>query len=463
MLLTTTLKKNNSLKLLLLCVSFVLYFVFAYYLERTAYAKLVGVYTLLFVCFYFAIKLFKGRFYLLVLIAFLFRLVFLLAIPNLSQDFYRFIWDGRMLLNGVNPYLNTVTSFIARGVYPVAQAQELYMGMGELNAGHYTNYPPINQFCFFIAALFSSKSILGSAIVFRLLIICADFGTLYFGKKILENLNLSVYNIFLYLLNPFIIIELTGNLHFEAVMIFFLIWSLYLLQVGKWRWSACVLALSISVKLMPLIFLPLFLKYFVFKSNSIKSFSWSGLKELLTFYGVTLGVTLLLFLPFFSTNFISNYSQTVMLWFQNFEFNASLYYVARSIGYMFRGYNEIAIIGKITPVLVFLCIVLMALFYKTKSMAGLIAAMLLGLSFYFFTTTTVHPWYIATLLILSVFTSYKFPLIWSFVIILSYLAYINIDKADKSENLIIIAVEYLIVYGALIYDFTQIKASKKLT
>jgi hypothetical protein len=65
---------------------------------------------------------------------------------------------------------------------------------------------------------------------------------------------------------------------------------------------------------------------------------------------------------------------------------------------------------------------------------------------------------------LSVFTNYKFPLVWSFVIILSYLAYLNIDKADKSENLWVIGLEYIVVYGVLFYDvlvnsFTQSERS----
>ena len=86
--------------------------------------------------------------------------------------------------------------------------------------------------------------------------------------------------------------------------------------------------------------------------------------------------------------------------------------------------------------------------------------MLLVLSFYYFTTTTVHPWHLATLLILSVFTKYKFPLFWSFVIILSYLAYVNLNKADKSENLWLITLEYAVVYGVFIWEVFIKKAPK---
>ena len=81
-------------------------------------------------------------------ISVLFRLVFFSAIPNLSQDFYRFIWDGRMILEGLNPYLSLPQTFIEQHNYPINQAKDLYEGMGALNGSHYTNYPPVNQLCF---------------------------------------------------------------------------------------------------------------------------------------------------------------------------------------------------------------------------------------------------------------------------------------------------------------------------
>ena len=485
MLINTTFLKLNKMPLLMVLSSILFYWVFAYNLIRTDYIKLITLYSALFFLFYKLMQRFKSNIRFLTYLTFGFRALFILAIPNLSQDFYRFIWDGRMILEGINPYLFTVESFISQGEFPVTEALELRAGMGDLNASHFTNYPPINQLCFTVAALFSGKSILGSVVVMRLLIIAADFGTLHFGEKLLEKLKLPVHNIFWYILNPFIIIELTGNLHFEGVMVFFLVWSLYLIYVGKWQFAAIVLALSISVKLIPLIFLPLFFQWFtkrdiistepskpklsedkVIKHHNQeldnKSPKWipafAGMTKLIGFYSIVGITTLLLFAPFYSSEFINNYSQTVALWFQNFEFNGSIYYIAREIGYLFRGYNEIAIIGTVMPILVILFTLIITFLRKNKTPIQLITAMLLVLSFYYFTTTTVHPWYVATLLILSVFTKYRFPLVWSFVIILSYLAYINLNKADKSENLWIIALEYIVVYSVFIWEVLIKKA-----
>ena len=484
-MLNTDILKQNKLPLLLAFLSVLFYFAFAYNLIRTNYIKLITLYTTLFFVFYKLVLLLKTHIVFLTWLAFAFRTVFILAIPNLSQDFYRFIWDGRMILEGFNPYLYTVESFIKNGNFPVAQAQELYKGMGELNASHFTNYPPINQLCFIFAALFASKSILGSVIVMRLLIIAADFGILHFGKKLLKKLKIPVYNIFWYILNPFIIIELTGNLHFEGVMIFFLIWSLYILHIEKWYFASIVLGLSISVKLVPLIFLPLFFRWFT-KQNVIKNEmnqsvsvektasvlpssndkkkwipAFTGMPNLLIFYSLT-GLTILfLFTPFYSKILINNYIKTIALWFQDFEFNASLYYIAREVGYLFRGYNEILIIGKAIPALVILFVLIITFFKKNKSTADLITSMLFVLSFYYFIATTIHPWYVATLLILSIFTNYKFPLVWSFAIILSYLAYLN---SNNTETLWVIGFEYLIVYSVFIWEvFINKKAMKSIS
>jgi hypothetical protein len=412
------------------------YFVFAYDLVRTEYVKLLLLYASLFALFYFLIRYNKSNFWMLAGAAILFRLLFLFATPNLSQDFYRFIWDGRMILEGMSPYLYTPESFIGKNVFPIAQAKELFDGMGALNASHFSNYAPVNQLCFVLAGLFSGSSILGSILVFRIIIIAADVGILYFGKKLLEKFEISGYHIFWFILNPFVIIEFTGNLHFESLMIFFLVWSIYLLLQNRWKASAIVFSLAVSVKLIPLIFLPLFIQKLGWKK-------WMG------FNAVVLVVTLLLFAPFFSQEFILNYAETVGLWFQNFEFNASLYYIAREIGYSFRGYNEIAIIGKYIAILTVIFVGMIAIFRKNKTTLQLIHAMLFVLTFYYFTATTVHPWYIATLLILAIFTRYKFPLIWTAVIVLSYLAYAN---TDNKENLWLIGLEYVLVYGVFIYE-----------
>ncbi len=454
--------KYHKFSILFIIIGILFYWSFAYQLERTDFVKMISLWIGLFVVSYKIIQLNPTNWKLLAGAALFFRIIFLFAIPNLSQDFYRFIWDGRMLLEGFNPYLSLPEVWIAQGNAPIAQAQELYNGMGQLNGSHFTNYPPVSQFCYFISALFASKSVLGSAIVFRILIILADVGTFFFGRKLLQLLNLSENRIFWYILNPFIIIELTGNLHFEAVMIFFIIWSLYLLHKGYWYWAAVVLALSVSVKLIPLLFLPLFFQKFVLdnrKNYNTYSFT-KGFPKLIAFYSIIILVVFLCFAPFLSGAFLSNFSKTISLWFQNFEFNASVFYIIRWIGYQIVGWNVIETAGKILPIVVLVILLILTFFRKNNTTQQLVTAMVLGICSYYFLSTTVHPWYIAVPLSLCVFTKYKFPIAWSFVIILSYTAYLH---PDFKENLWMVGLEYTLLFVVFSWEiYKTTKSSKEL-
>lgn len=434
---------------------------FGYFLERSDFLNLLLLYTGLFYGAWRIIEFTKFNFWIWALLGITVRVLFLPAIPNLSQDFYRFIWDGRLLILGINPYVFTPGqlangSQIAQDLISldtIPNAKALIQGMGNLNASHYSNYPPINQLCFALAALFAKNSILGSVIGLRILIIGADIGILYFGKKLLERLKMPVKNIFWYFLNPFIIIELTGNLHFEAVMLFFVIWSLYLLDTKRWVLAAITLGISISVKLVPLLFLPLFYKYLVPKGLFSKGF-WKMKK----FYWVTLATVVLCFAPFVSKTFITNFSATIGLWFQSFEFNASVYYIIRWIGFQTIGWNIIATVGLILPIVVFICVVLLSLFRKYNTTQNLIIGMLLAISIYFLLATTVHPWYIATPLLLCVFTNYRYAVLWSFMICFSYSAY---RPEGFEENLLLVAIQYSVVICVALWELLIKKLPKK--
>ncbi|MAP55314.1 mannosyltransferase [Altibacter sp.] len=449
--------KSRQIPLLFAGLSVVFYSVFAYDLERWDFVKLGLLYAALFFLTYKLIQVGKGNYWWLIGFGVAFRLAFIGSLPNLSQDFYRFLWDGRLLAQGFSPYLFTPESYMQLpSSYDVVipQAAELYKGMGSLNASHYSNYPPLNQLFFTIAAAISGSSILGSVITLRLLLIFADLGILFIGKKLLESLELDPYVIFWYFLNPFIIIELTGNLHFDGAMLLFLLLFLYLLRRGLWQWAAAAMAASISVKLIPLLFLPLLFHWFQAERSAFK-----GVTRLLFFYGIVLGVVLLSFLPFLSSEFISHFSATIGLWFQNFEFNASVYYIIRWIGFQTVGWNIIGTAGKILPLIVLIAVLLLVFLRKNTSIPQLCTGMLWAISVYLMLATTVHPWYIATPLLLCLFTPYRFPVVWSAFIIVSYTAY----GADGfREKLGWVTLEYVVVIGYAVWEIILQHKKRKL-
>lgn len=430
--------KLHKISILLALLSIVFYYTFAYHLERTDFIKLLTLFAALFFLCFKLIQFEKWNFKMLLILGIIFRLIFLFIEPNLSQDFYRFIWDGELVSHFVNPYLEVPDNLIVQKDVFIANAQELHQGMGELSARHYSNYPPLNQLIFALAALLGGKTIMGSVIFMRLTIIFADIGIVYFGRKLLKNLNRSPHLIFWYFLNPLIVIELSGNLHFEGVMLFFFVWALYLLSIKKWALAAIPYALSISIKLVPLLFLPLFLKHL-------------GLKKSALFYVSVGAITLLLLLPFYSAEFVANYTDTVGLWFSNFEFNAGIYNGLKKIAvnYDAKPWEFIKTYGKITPYITIGIVLLFTFFAKNQKLNTLITSMLWILTIYYFLATTVHPWYIVFMVLLTIFTELRYALLWSAMIILSYYAY---SQIDYHEHLGLLSIEYIFVFGFLCYE-----------
>ncbi|CAN1555172.1 hypothetical protein MCERE19_02346 [Spirosomataceae bacterium] len=399
-------KISNLLLLIISVACCIVYYVFAYHLERSNFNLLLALYSGLFGGYIFFISSdFKHKFAL----GLLFRAILIFQIPNLSQDFYRFIWDGRLMVSDLNPYLFIPVDIVDR----VFDGQFLISKMGDLSAHNYSNYPPLNQLIFAIGAFLSPKNLLGNVLVLRILIVLADIGIFIFGRKILEFLNLEKEKIHYYFLNPLVIIELTGNLHFEGVMMFFVCLGFYFFYKSKYFGSAVFIALAILTKLLPLILLPFFIKKL-------------SLRNLMIFYFFIGAICLAAFLPFFDKNLMANYSKTVGLWFTNFEFNASIYYVLREIGFWVSGYNLIGIIGKISPFVT--AFIILYLTFRSKYF---LQNQFMVLMVYFLLSTTIHPWYLTSMIFFGVFLNAKSIWIWSYCIIFSYSAYAGSQFSEK--------------------------------
>ncbi|ELR69758.1 hypothetical protein C900_04735 [Fulvivirga imtechensis AK7] len=417
-------------------VSLPLYAWLAYLVPRFESFQLISGYSVLFGLFmvmWFYARTAKQVRWLLVF-AILLRMVLLFAFPGLSDDIYRFVWDGRLFNQNIHPFSHIPSYYMDPGSPDVPGiTSSLYYLLNSPN--YFTIYPPVAQFFFSVATAIFPASVHGSAIVIRAFIILAECGSIWLITRILFHYKLPAKNALLYALNPLIILELTGNLHFEAFMIFFLLAGTYFFITGKSRMAALSLAFAIASKLLPLMLMPLFIR-------------WLHWKKLLIFYALIAAFTLVLFLPFLHQDLFNGMTASLSLYFQRFEFNASIYYLLREIGFYTEGYNTIHILGKYLALAAFLLIMGYALLHNHKRIR-LPEAMLWVLLFYLFLSTTVHPWYISTVLVLSIFTRFRFVILWSFLIFMTYVGY---SESGFEEILWLTTTEYVLVFVFMLYE-----------
>jgi hypothetical protein len=441
----------QSLSIILL--GFIYYWI-GYEVQKTQFSVLLSLYFSAFLLSYY---LFKCGLSLrkLIGLSFLFKLIFLFSIPELSQDFYRFIWDGMLNTNGYNPYLHLPVDLIKEGTIQNESISLILLeGMGSLNATNFSTYPPVAQLVYTISYALGGSSLLLNIICLRLFNILAEIGLVWFSLKVLDHLKLPGSHILFFILNPLVIIESSFNLHFEVIMLFFLVLSLYYLMSTRLYLSAIGLAGAVVSKMLPLMFLPLFFSYFNKKKNR---FNRGQVLRYCKFLGVLgLGIAIS-YISFLNVDILSKSSQTLSLYFTSFEFNASIYYVLRQVGFWWSGYNQIQIIGTSLSVLTLFVILYLSFKRSQINSESLITFMLFASTGYYLLATTVHPWYLMLPLFLSIFTTYKYMLVWSCVVFLSYSAY-KIDGVE--ENNLWLWTEYILVIGTIIYEFSP--KSKKL-
>src|SRR5690606_39803452 len=102
----------------------------------------------------------------LLYLAVILRLVLLFSFPSWSEDYARFLWDGHLVAEGLNPYTHTPTE--AREQLQLrsnSSMDELYALMN--SPDYHPVYPPSNQLVFWLAAAIGQEEILWGIVVIR--------------------------------------------------------------------------------------------------------------------------------------------------------------------------------------------------------------------------------------------------------------------------------------------------------
>ena len=411
------------------------FYLLSFELQRTDTIPLIVTYSSLFVLIWFWIRNYSNLTSIF-FIGITCRLIFWNHIPELSQDFYRFIWDGNIQLLGIDPYRYTPSEIIDLIVFP--NAELLYEKMGDLSNGHYSNYPPLSQYIYQVMAYFNREAIIYPVLALRVLYFIGELVLFFVSILLFKHLKIPSIYISWYFLNPLVIVEGFGNLHGETLMTLFTVLSWLFCIKRKPILGGFFMSLAIGAKLLPLLLIPFFFQYL-------------RLQKIIVFGLSILTFSIFLWFPFFNSEMIENYTKTIQLWFTTFEFNGSIYKIIRAIGYEIKGYNIIRKLGQITPFINTFFIVIFSIFNSNHKPQNIFKNMLLFLSCYFFISTTVHPWYIINIIFLGILTGYAFPILWSMTVFWSYSSYgVNIVEEKIGWQLS----AYLLVYICFFYEIT---------
>ncbi len=181
-------------------------------------------------------------------VAFAMRVMTLIAPPLLSSDIYRYVWDGRVQLAGINPYRYVpaaleLSSVRDDTVYP------------QINRADYarTLYQPAAQAIFAIAAVITPG-------VFGMKLMMAMFDLLAIGTLalLLRIAGRDPAELLIYAWLPLPVWEFAGNAHIDAAAAGLLSVALLVASRGRSIWTGILLAVASLTKLLPAVVLPAF-------------------------------------------------------------------------------------------------------------------------------------------------------------------------------------------------------------
>jgi GPI-GlcNAc transferase complex PIG-U subunit len=173
---------------------------------------------------------------------------FLRMPPGLDDDIHRYVWDGRMQLLGYNPYI-VVPSDPALASLHTTETRTL-------NNPEVPSPYPAGAQLFFRAVTAIHESIFALKVVFVLCDLAIAFLLLDISRRTRQ----GEHWVLAYAWHPLLAIEVAGSGHVDIVGVLLLLVSVAAL-VRRWRAvSALAFGLAVSVKLLPIVLLPLYWK-----------------------------------------------------------------------------------------------------------------------------------------------------------------------------------------------------------
>ena len=189
---------------------------------------------------------------LLIAVAFaiVFRLSILFAPPYLSDDIYRYVWDGRVQAAGINPY----RYIPAAPELAHLRDETIYPKINRKDWAH-TIYPPVAQVVFFLTTRISE-----SVTWMKATMLLFELVAFWAAAQLLALLGRPRQLLLMYAWHPLVVWEFAGSGHVDAISIAFIALALLAWQRKSDLGAGFSLACATLVKLFPVVLVPAILK-----------------------------------------------------------------------------------------------------------------------------------------------------------------------------------------------------------
>ena len=374
-------------------------------------------------------------------VALLLRLLFVTAPPQLSDDIYRYLWDGCTLLRGGNPYASAPAS-----VTPSPALSDIHRLINHPQC--VTIYPPGAQ------VVFAGGAAVGGSVGLKALLVLLDMGLCALLVVLLQQLEIPVWRAVLYAWNPLPILEIAGSGHVDGVGLTLLMGAILLIlserkddpSAALRRWpfylSGGLLAGACLIKLFPLVLTPVFC-LLVPRPRRV------------TFLAGFVMMSVALTLPFLPP--LTNMLVSLEVYARNWEFAGFAFTTLRTL----TGSGPVArclLAGVLVMIVGVVCFRLKKrlnheLTTTGMGLAALAASYTITLSFLML-SPTLQPWYALSLAVLLPFCASPAGLLLCWAVFLTYQVQIAYFISGKwTENLYVTAAVFWAPLIVMVFNF----------
>lgn len=368
------------------------------------------------------IELSKNQILSTLLIFFLIKILFISIEPLGSDDYYRYLWDGKVQSNGINPYLYSPNDQSLTPLHSELLPEKVSYPQIR------TIYFPVSQFLFTLAFWVSGENAIG----LKIILLFAEFLILTSLYYLLRHFSYDLKYILIYAVLPLVFFQFFIDAHIDLVGAALMLASITLYFYNKKTLSYVLLGLSISVKPTGLLIIP-----FLFQNEQ------KILKKLKAVF-IPLIVFVITFLPFV---FIATPLDTIINFTAKWTFNGMIYNV---LNIFFLNNLLVRIICGLLFLIVFTFLFISHTDFLKKIYLSLFLLMLFS--------PVVHPWYLVWFaVLLTVVRSYSGIYFVSAISITSIIVVTFQTDGIWQEEPFILLVEYLPLTLFFLYELFKDK------